>query len=57
MIFYTVDYSRTVYNDSEESLETSWFFLDELPEKMLENMRRTLNAFVEYKKTRRFQLF
>jgi ADP-ribose pyrophosphatase YjhB (NUDIX family) len=41
---------------SAESLELRWFELDQLPEHMLASMRRSVEAFLAFRKTGAFQL-
>ena len=53
LLFYTHDYSGEL-NISKESLNLEWFDLDELPP-MLENMKRTVLAYLEYRSSGKFQ--
>lgn len=41
---------------SAESTELEWFYLERLPDRILPNMHRSLLAFVEFRRTGKFQL-
>lgn len=54
--FYSTEFSGSLLADNEESLRLEWFATSDLPE-MLPNMRRSIDAFLEFKRTGMFQLF
>ena len=54
--FYATAFSGTPVVDNNETLQLGWFFPDELPD-MLPNMRRSVEAFLEFKHTGAFQVF
>lgn len=54
--FYSSEFSGSLLADNEESLRLEWFAVTDLPE-MLPNMRRSIDAFLEFKRTGMFQLF
>jgi len=53
LLFYTHDYSGELII-SGESLNLEWFDLDKLPP-MLENMKHTVLAYLDYRSTGKFQ--
>lgn len=55
MMFYTSTYDGLVTCDHEEALALDWFSTSDLPD-MLENMKRSVAAYITYNKTGRFQL-
>lgn len=54
--FYTSEFSGTPVEDNDETLQLEWFVPTELPD-MLPNMRRSVEAFLEFKDTGVFQVF
>ena len=56
MNFYASSFRGTLTSDNDETLRLAWFGTTELPE-MLPNMRQSIEAFIEFKRTGEFQLF
>ncbi len=54
--FYTTEFSGSLVADNDETLRLEWFATNDLPE-MLPNMRRSIEAFLEFKRSGIFQLF
>ena len=54
LLFYVSEYCGEI-KISEESTAIEWFDFDHLPP-MLDNMERTIVAFLEYSKTNQFQM-
>jgi len=54
LLFYTREYSGEIQL-SDESTKIEWFDFNDLPP-MLKNMRATVVAFLEYSRTKQFQL-
>jgi 8-oxo-dGTP pyrophosphatase MutT (NUDIX family) len=55
MMFVTSDYSGIIQTDNAETLGLRWFRPDDLPP-MLGNMHRSVEAYVAFKATGRFQM-
>jgi len=55
MMFYTEDFMGQPTIGDDESLAVSWFHPTRLPQ-MLPNMRRSIEAFLEFQKTGQFQM-
>ncbi len=54
--FHTSSFSGTLTADNDETLRLAWFGTTKLPE-MLPNMRQSIKAFLEFRRTGEFQLF
>ena len=54
--FYTSKFSGSLIADNDETLQLEWFVPTDLPE-MLPNMRRSVEAFLEFKSSGIFQMF
>lgn len=54
--FCTSSFSGTLLPDDDETLRLAWFGITELPD-MLPNMRKSIEAFLAFKRTGDFQLF
>lgn len=54
--FCTSSFSGSLCADDEETRQLAWFGTSELPE-MLPNMKRSIEAFLAFKRTGEFQLF
>lgn len=55
MMFYATDYDGDIVADGSETLDLQWFSANELPT-MLENMRRSVEAYTAFSKTGTFQM-
>lgn len=55
MMFYATDYDGDIKADVTETLALQWFRPDDLPP-MLANMRRSIEAYSAFEKTRSFQM-
>lgn len=55
MMFHATDYDGDIVADGSETLDLQWFRVDELPA-MLGNMRRSVEAYVEFRRTGAFQM-
>lgn len=55
MMFYATDFDGDLEIDGSETSALQWFRPDELPE-MLDNMRRSVEAYVAFTKTGSFQM-
>jgi 8-oxo-dGTP pyrophosphatase MutT (NUDIX family) len=56
MMFYTTEFDGHIMGDGFETLDLRWFDPNNLPEKMLENMRRSVEAYLAFTKTGSFQM-
>jgi len=55
MMFFATDYDGCIASDGSETLALEWFRTDDLPQ-MLDNMRRSVEAYIAYTKTGEFQM-
>lgn len=55
MMFYVTDYDGHLAIDGSETLDLHWFRADELP-KMLDNMRKSVEAYAAFTRTGAFQM-
>lgn len=55
MMFYSTKYEGHIQTDGSETLALGWFHPNDLPE-MLSNMRRSVEAYVAFRKTGAFQM-
>jgi ADP-ribose pyrophosphatase YjhB (NUDIX family) len=55
MMFYATDYDGDIVIDGLETLDLQWFHTNELPA-MLENMRRSVEAYTAFSRTGTFQM-
>ncbi len=55
MMFYATDYDGDIGADESETLDLRWFDPNDLPD-MLENMRRSVDAYVAFTRTGSFQM-
>lgn len=56
MNFHTGAFTGALATDDEETLRLGWFSPSELPD-MLDNMRRSVERFLEFRRTGAFQMF
>lgn len=56
MNFHTATFTGTLRGDGDETLRLGWFSLTDLPD-MLDNMRRSVDRFLEFRRTGSFQMF
>lgn len=56
MNFYTATFSGALRSDGDETLRLGWFCPADLPD-MLDNMRRSVERFLEFRRTGTFQMF
>ncbi len=54
--FWTRTWSGDLYCDNEETLQLGWYPPDDLPD-VMENMRRSIEAYRDYTETGTFQVF
>ena len=55
MMFYATEFDGDVTADGSETLDLRWYRPDDLPP-MLENMRRSVEAFTAFEKSGSFQM-
>ena len=55
MMFYATEFDGTIEIDGTETLDLQWFRPDNLPP-MLENMRRSIEAYIAFDKSGSFQM-
>jgi len=55
LVFYTRSFTGKPIVNDDESTDIGWFPVDNLPE-MLPNMRRSIDAYLRYRKTGEFQM-
>lgn len=56
MNFHTAAFSGTLRGDDDETVRLGWFSPTDLPG-MLDNMRRSVERFLEFRRTGAFQMF
>lgn len=56
MNFHTTVFSGALRSDGDETLRLDWFSPTDLPD-MLDNMRRSVERFLEFRRTGTFQMF
>lgn len=56
LMFYTRSFTGDLAIGDDESLALDWFKSDDLPQQMLPNMRRSVEAYRTFERTAEFQL-